>query len=164
MGAGKTTIGRELANKLNIDFIDLDTEIEKYSKLSLTTLFKIHGEIKFRKEERKVLMDILNKKQHFVLALGGGTPAYYDNIQQINKECQSIYLRLNPAELNQRLVHEKETRPLISHLNDEDLTEFIAKHLFERRAFYEQAQTTIDIKQKTIDELISEIIQHLPLP
>lgn len=162
MGSGKTTIGRELADQLQFKFVDLDEFIEFKYKKSVSEIFSQESEIKFRKYERETLMEILNSSEDLILSLGGGTPAYYDNIKLINDHSHSFYLRLTPQELRNRLLHEKSNRPLIAHLSDDELPEFIAKHLFERRYFYEKAMKTIDVKTKTADELVQEIIQYLP--
>lgn len=163
MGSGKTTIGKELAEKLKIDFLDLDKLIEIHAQKTISELFKELGEIRFRKIEREVLMDVLNKKSDFVLAVGGGTPVYYNNINLINEQTISIYLRSNPKFLAERLIHEKSNRPMIAHLADDDLLEFVAKHLFERRNFYEESNYKIDIQSKSVIDISEEIIHLLDL-
>lgn len=160
MGSGKTTLAKDLAEKLNYKLIDLDNYIEQTAGKAISEIFAEGGEIKFRKIEREVLLKILEEENDAVIALGGGTPVYYDNTAQITEHTTSIYLRMTPPELYNRLVKEKESRPMISHLKDEDLLEFIAKHLFERRNYYEQAKFTIDVKEKEAKE-ISEEINHL---
>lgn len=159
MGSGKTTIGRELAKKLNIDFLDLDELIQNHTQKSISAFFKESGEIKFRKTEREVLISILGSEKDYVLAVGGGTPVYYDNMNLIKENTTSIYLRSNPKFLSERLVQEKSKRPVIAHLKDEQLPEFVAKHLFERRNFYEESNYTIDIPAKSVNEITNEIIQ-----
>ena len=164
MGSGKSTVGKELASQLNIDFFDLDQFIETQHNSSIENLFQTKGEIVFRKLEREALLEILSLEKPFVLALGGGTPAYYKNMNEIINRSFSVYLRLNPKELTARLKNEKSLRPLISHLSDEELPEFIAKHLFERCEFYEMADFKLDGKEKSINQIVSEIIQNLPKP
>lgn len=163
MGSGKSTIGKDLAFQLGLDFIDLDAFIETKESKSIIELFSSLGEIKFRKIEHEALSEILNSKKNIILAVGGGTPVYYNNMEIINNESTSIYLRLTPNELSNRLQKEKEKRPLISHIKNEDLPEFVAKHLFERRNFYEQADIVIDVRDKSTTALVQEIIPHLPL-
>lgn len=164
MGCGKSTIGQELATQFGFPFFDLDVEIEKKYGKTISELFSQLGEIKFRKIEKEALEAIFDRSNDFVLAVGGGTPAYYQNMQALLENSLPIYLRLNPVELSQRLAQEKQKRPLIAHLNDEDLVEFIAKHLFERRQFYEQAPIIVDVKSKSVKELVEEIKNLLPLP
>lgn len=161
MGSGKTTIGRHLSEILGIKFLDLDELIQGFAQKNIAEIFKDVGEIKFRKLEREILLNQLASESEFILAVGGGTPVYYDNMKQINDHSTSIYLRSNPNFLSERLIHEKSSRPLIAHVRDEDLTEFVAKHLFERRNFYEEANYVINIHSKSTDEITQEIM-HLP--
>ncbi len=163
MGSGKSTIGRQLANQIGLDFVDLDQKIEKDQNKSISELFSTQGHIKFRKIEKHTLDKILIENENFVLALGGGTPAYYDNIDVINQHSISIYLRVQLPTLIERLNLQKENRPMISHLDPDDMPEFVAKHFFERKVFYENAQLIIDVRQKTENEIVEEIIQHLQL-
>src|SRR5690606_29303751 len=103
MGSGKSTVGKELSQLLAYKFIDLDTYlVSKYGK-SIQELFKTEGEIKFRKYEHESLKEIIESEESFILALGGGTPAYYNNMDLINQNTHSIYLRLTPKELIERL-------------------------------------------------------------
>lgn len=164
MGSGKSTIGKELASKLNLKFIDLDKFISSKHQKSIPEIFATDGEIKFRKYEREALIEILEAEENFILSLGGGTPAYYDNMDLINQATHSIYLRLTPKELIERLRPEKSSRPLIAHLSDEEFPEFIAKHLFERRNFYENAKSILAVQEKSVKEIIEEIILNLPHP
>jgi len=164
MGSGKSTIGKGLAAESGLNFIDLDHFIETENRQTISGLFSHYGEIKFRKIEREALTKILSNENSFVLSLGGGTPVYYNNIELINEKSFSVYLRLPVGEIVSRLVNEKHKRPLIAHLTNEQLPEFIAKHLFERRNYYEQAHLSIDANGKSTEEIVSEIIQHLPRP
>ena len=161
MGVGKTTIGKELSKKLQIQFLDLDTVIESEEKCSISEIFNSKGEIGFRKVERELLISVLEKNRDFVLALGGGTPAYYDNITEITENSKTYYLRMPPAKLLERLDKDETHRPLINRIPLEDRLEFVAKHLFDRRSFYDQAHETIDVADKTISEIVEEIIQRL---
>lgn len=162
MGSGKSTVGKSLANSLQLDFIDLDEYISAQEKKSIHEIFSEYGEIYFRKKENFYLKELL-EEDHRVLSLGGGTPVYHNNMNLINKRSLSFYLKMNPSELALRLNNEKEHRPLISHLEDEDLLEFIAKHLFERSHFYELSTYKIQVKQKNPNELCDEIIDLLQL-
>lgn len=161
MGSGKSAAASRLAQDLQIRFIDLDDAIEENQKKSISEIFSESGPIRFRKIEKEVLIQILNSGNDFVLALGGGTPAYYDNFQLVRKHSQTVYLRTKISTLAKRLESQKESRPLLSHLNSDELPEFIAKHLFERKIFYEAADFTVDTDDKTILEISAEIIHLL---
>jgi shikimate kinase len=108
--------------------------------------------------ERETLLKVLDG-DNFVLSCGGGTPCYYSNMQDINASSNSFYLQLSPKELASRLMNEKEKRPLITNVTDEDLLEFVAKHLFERKHFYEAATFTVRAKEE--ESLLEEIIKQL---
>lgn len=164
MGSGKSTIGKQLAKILHVNFNDLDEFVELENNKSVSRIFSDDGEIKFRKMERAALIQLLESSTDAVISLGGGTPVYYNNMEFINENSFSVYLRLSIKDIIERLKNEKQKRPLIAHLNDEQLPEFIAKHLFERRNFYEQAHLVIDVKEKTIEEIALEITKSLPLP
>jgi shikimate kinase len=161
MASGKSTAGKALAGKLEIPFLDLDTEIEQKESLTIREIFSKYGEIRFRKIENQILREILDKSGNYVLALGGGTPAYFNNMEIIKNRATSIYLRANPNSIIQNLKSDKMIRPLIAHLSDEQLPEFIAKHLFERSYFYEQADFQVNTQNKSIEKIVSEIIQLL---
>lgn len=161
MGVGKSSIGAKLASNLGYKFVDLDSYIEEKEKLSIPELFKTKGEIYFRKKEHLYLKELYNLKSNIILSLGGGTPCFYGNMEIINSQ-KSIYLKLQPKYLADRLFSEKNKRPLISHLKTKDsLLEFIAIHLFERQNFYNMADLTVNIDQLSIDQVTKEIINKL---
>jgi shikimate kinase len=158
MASGKSTIGKELAKKLFLPFIDLDDYIIEKEKMSISAIFEERGEIYFRKIEHKYLQEILNSEAKFILSLGGGTPCYAGNMKLITEsEAISIYLNASIQLIQERLKNEKSKRPLVADLADEKMTEFIAKHLFERRFYYEQATFSVKIDAKEMNTLVTEI-------
>ncbi len=159
MGSGKSTIGKILAEELRIPFVDLDNEIEKTEQKSVATIFAERGEIYFRKIESKLFNQILDSDKKFVLALGGGTPCYANNHLQLTRpDVVSIYLKASIETLNIRLENQNDDRPILNK-SDENLKEFIAKHLFERSYFYNKA----NIKQRVDDLLPAEIVPEILL-
>ncbi|MCT4622842.1 MAG: AAA family ATPase [Schleiferiaceae bacterium] len=158
MGSGKSRIGKALADRLGLRFVDLDAEIERDEQKPISELMPIKNGLYFRKVERETLLKVLDG-DNFVLSCGGGTPCYYSNMQDINASSNSFYLQLSPKELASRLMNEKEKRPLITNVADEDLLEFVAKHLFERKHFYEAATFTVRAKEE--ESLLEEIIKQL---
>ena len=158
MGSGKSTTGKDLAKALGYEFIDLDQYIEQKYDTTITELFNQFGELGFRKRERESLHEVLIKP-NVVLSLGGGTPVYYDNIDVINSHSESFYLRVQLPHLVKRLENKRSTRPLIAHLDDEQLTEFVAKHLFERNPFYQKAKHTISISNQSSFEVLNQIME-----
>lgn len=163
MASGKSTIGRLLAEKMNLNFIDLDVYIEEKEQLSVEDIFKIKGEIYFRRQEHYYLKELLASKSNFVLALGGGTPCYANNMELIKKSSNthSIYIQLKVVSLVERLLQEKSTRPLVANINDNDITEFIAKHLFERSYYYNQAEHVIGSDEISKEQLVDYIYSLL---
>lgn len=159
MGTGKSHISNILSTKLNFKLFDLDKEISNKLELSIPEIFEKYGEIFFRKAEKKTLEEILNSENNCILSVGGGTPVYYKNMETINAQSVSIYLRTGVSTLTERLKKNKEKRPLIAKITDEDLPEFIAKHLFERNPYYSEAQYIVNTDNKSTEEVAEEIIQ-----
>ncbi len=161
MGSGKTLVSKELSNLNNFKIFDLDTEISKQNNSSIAEIFKKKGEIFFRKTEKEVLEKIISSEKNIILSLGGGTPCYYNNIDSINEKTISVFLKTNVKTLAQRLSLEKDKRPLIQNFSNEDLPEFIAKHLFERNPFYNQAKITINTDNLSAREIAEEILTQI---
>ncbi|MHB0756083.1 shikimate kinase [Polaribacter sp. M15] len=158
MASGKSSIGKKLSKMLNVKFIDLDDYIIGKEKMSVTTIFKEKGEIYFRNIEHIYLKEILENEADCILSLGGGTPCYSNNMKLINdSNSTSIYLQGSVPTMIKRLINKKAKRPLIASLGDDKIPEFVAKHLFERRFFYEQAKITIKIDDKKKREVAEEI-------
>lgn len=164
MASGKSLVGKQLAKKLNYKFIDLDTYIESKINASISQIFETKGEIYFRKLESNSLKEVILEEEDVVLSLGGGTPCYSNNMEIINnsEKVLSIYLKTSIPTLVERLTKGKSQRPLISHLeSDEQLTEFIGKHLFERSPFYQMAKILINTDNKNLQEIEEGIIMTL---
>ena len=164
MASGKSTVGKLLAKIMGYDFQDLDDFIEENERKSIADIFALKGEIYFRKLESTYLSELLLEKDGLVLSLGGGTPCYGNNMATLlsHEKVKTVYLRASLKTLVGRLIHEKEKRPLISHLITEaELTEFIAKHLFERRTFYEQAEITVTTDAKPVAKIIEDLLENL---
>ncbi len=160
MGSGKSTVGQSLAQNTGLQHIDLDFFIEEQENLSVPQIIEKKGIIYFRKAEKKHLETLLQRPEAMILSLGGGTPCYYNNMELIKhtSDVYSIYLRANVPFLTNRLFSIKEGRPLIASItNKEELAEFIGKHLLERSAFYDMANHTIDIQEKTVAQIAQEI-------
>ncbi|BCY29630.1 shikimate kinase [Flavobacterium okayamense] len=162
MGSGKSTIGKILSNFVRIPFYDLDEIIEKTEKKSIKSIFNDKGEIYFRKLESQIFNQFISENDNFILALGGGTPCYANNhlILQ-NDDINSFYLKANVNTLTERLILEKENRPLISNFNKEELNDYIRKHLFDRNHYYLQSKNIITIDNKSIEEIKNEILAIL---
>ena len=159
MGCGKSELGKKISISRSIPFIDLDHFIEEKEKSSISSIFKDHGELYFRKKERLYLEILFESDNDAVISLGGGTPCYYDNMDFINsfKSKTTVYLRTTSKELTRRLFDQRSQRPMISHYETSDaLLDFISKHLFERTFYYLKADKQLITDGKTTDQLLEE--------
>ncbi|MEN2435117.1 shikimate kinase [Weeksellaceae bacterium A-14] len=162
MGCGKSHIAKILSHRLNFKCIDLDEEIALRQGKAIAEIFAGKGEIAFRKIEKETLGLLLQSEENMILSLGGGTPVYHHNIDLINQKSESFYLRASVATLTERLTPEKSHRPLIARIADDDLPEFISKHLFERAPYYAQCRHHLITDGKTPEAITDEIIRLLP--
>lgn len=158
MGCGKSAVSKILSNQLNLKRVDLDDYIEEKEKKTISEIFSEKGEIYFRKLETACLNELLEKNGDFILSLGGGTPCFGTNMDLVNAKSNSVYLRANIPTLIERLLPEKGKRPLIARIIDEELPEFIGKHLFERNNYYSQAKIAVSVDNKSIEDIAKEII------
>ena len=164
MASGKSFVGKVLAKKIGFDFIDLDTYIERREGKTINNIFESSGEIYFRKIETKYLKEVLDSKTNTVLSLGGGTPCYGNNIDTLlnDKNTVLVYLKASVRKLSERLLQEKDMRPLVNHiLTSDEMMDFVGKHLFERQFYYNKARVVIDVDNKSKDEIIESIIATL---
>lgn len=164
MGSGKTLVGRTLSEKTGLPFFDLDKLISEQEGRTIPEIFQTSGEIYFRKKEAEVLQEHLKSDSDFILALGGGTPCYGNNLSSIKEKqgAKLIYLKTGLEELIKRLSAEKEQRPVIGHLDSsEALEDFIRKHLFERTYYYNQSELIVTTDGKTSEEIAGEILEKL---
>ncbi len=160
MGCGKTTHGKKLAKLINYHFIDLDDYIESETGLDVTDLFVEKGEQEFRKIESDSLKTILNQNQKTVVALGGGTPCFNNNIDVIKQYGFLVYIKMSSDSLYNRLHNPSNKRPLIADKRDEELTNYINDLLFKREAFYNQANLIIDGAYLNETALHQAILEH----
>lgn len=158
MGSGKSLIAEKLAQKINIQYLELDDLIQENTNKSIKELFERKGELFFRKLENQLFKEILANENDVIISTGGGTPCYFDNHKLLNdKNFISIYLKASIETLHKRLQSDKEKRPLIANLSSDEMEEFIAKHLFERSYYYNHAGHKITVDDKTVDEIVLEI-------
>lgn len=154
MGSGKTTYGRLIAKELKVKFVDLDSVIEEKYSLDITSLFEKMGEGDFRKIERDTLHEIAQLKDTLI-ATGGGTPCFFDNMEFMNKMGDTIYLRTSVRELRDRLKMSRTKRPLLSHKSDQELESHIAMMLESRELYYLKAKFILDTDDLNPNNLLS---------
>ncbi|MBS1501428.1 MAG: shikimate kinase [Bacteroidetes bacterium] len=152
MGSGKTTLGRKLAARMNYEFIDLDHVLEKRVELSIAEYFSFFGEDSFRKLEREVLQKT-QYPENVIVSTGGGLPCYFDNMDWMKSQGKTVYLKLSPKTLADRLESGKEERPLLQGKHGEALVAFIEQKLAEREDFYMQANIIADGLSLTAEKL-----------
>lgn len=169
MGSGKTTLGRNVAKKLGLEFIDLDIFIESRYHSSIREIFEKKGEESFRKIERSILHEI-SEFQNVIVACGGGTPCHFDNMDFMCNHGLTIYLNTSIETLFKRLsiTSAKEKRPLLTGKSNDELKQFITDALKAREPFYAQARISFDSNEienfpeinKATDILIESIQRH----
>lgn len=159
MGAGKSTLGKQLSEALSIPLIDSDAEIEKAAGKTISKLFLDEGETAFRLREQ-IFVHSLKDKEDFVLAVGGGLPCYNDLINFLNDLGTTIYLKSEPITLVERLKPEREKRPLLHDKNENELADFVNEKLKERVSFYEKAKFIVDDKNQTCDFILHLLHPH----
>ena len=150
MGVGKTTVGKHLSKRLDLEFIDLDVYIQNKYHATIPQLFDTKGEDGFRKLERVALMEVA-QFENVIVSTGGGTPCFFDNMQLMNQAGKTVYIQCDPEELAERLLASKTVRPIIAGKSREELIPFIEEHLAEREPFYRQADIIV-----TTDRLITK--------
>ncbi len=157
MGAGKSHWGRELSQKLDIPFFDLDEQITSHEGKPINEIFAREGEEYFRLLEKDTLHIITESHDSFVMACGGGTPCYFTNIEYMNQAGTTVWINTATDTLFTRLMAEKDTRPLIRDLDSDQLKNFIGKKYADRRIYYEQADVIMDEEPLQLDKLIEKI-------
>ena len=143
MGAGKSTVGKILAEKLNRDFYDTDQAIEESTKKSISEIFESEGEDYFRDREEEIVKKIASEVKEAVVALGGGAILRLTNWELINRSGFTVYLKCKSNVLLNRLAKDA-SRPLIANISPESYQAELSKLFEMRRPFYEQADFIID--------------------
>ena len=144
MGAGKTTVGKALSKELGIPFYDLDWYIESRMHKTVAQLFAERGEEGFRKVERNMLHEVA-EFEDVVISCGGGTPCFFDNMEYLNQQGETVYLKADPEVLYGHLLMGKTVRPLLVGKSKEELLAFIREQLEKREPFYTKAKYTLDV-------------------
>lgn len=167
MGVGKTTLGKALAKATGLAFYDLDWYIESRMRRTVKQLFDKRGEEGFRQIEQRMLHEVA-EFENVVISCGGGTPCFFDNMDYMNRQGHTLYLKATPDVILEHLRMSKNVRPLLLDKTDEQKRLFIEQQLEQRRAFYEKAQTTVDVttldSKEKIAQAVAGIVEKLHLP
>lgn len=144
MGAGKTTVGKALGKALGVPFYDLDWYIESRMRKTVKQIFDERGEDGFRKMEYNMLHEVA-EFENIIISCGGGTPCFFDNMDYLNQQGETIYLKATPEVLYGHLRMGKGVRPLLLNKTPEEMQTFIREQLAAREPFYEKAKHTLDV-------------------
>lgn len=138
MACGKTTFGRALARRLGWTFIDLDFYIEQRFRMSISDIFAARGQDAFRRIEAAMLREV-GEMQSVIVACGGGTPCFGDNMDYMNAQGTTVWLEASEERLALRLSRNRARRPLVAQKSDAEILDFIRAHLPGRIPFYSRA-------------------------
>jgi shikimate kinase len=156
MGSGKSKTAEALGKILNLKVIDLDESVSTTEGKSVSEIFNVYGQDYFRAAEQKALHNTLTEPD-VVIATGGGTPCFFDNMEWMNANGITVYLEANAGLLFHRLSLSKAGRPLIENLEDVELMEQISGHLANRNPFYKMADITVNAASLNAKVLASKI-------
>lgn len=156
-GSGKSTLGKQLAEKLGILFCDLDAEIEKEAGQRIKDIFRNRGEYAFRQLEARLLKEHGVNQKDFVLATGGGAPVFFDNMKWMNEHGTTIFLDVPAREIARRISASKTERPLLANLHPDELKDQIEFMRSQRINFYKQASLSFTGTVILAEDVIAKI-------
>lgn len=160
MGSGKTTLGRALSKEMDIPFYDLDWYIESRMRKTVKQIFDERGEEGFRKIERNMLHEVA-EFENVIVSCGGGTPCFFDNIDYINQQGETVYLKATPEVLYGHLKMGRSVRPLLLDKTPEEVYAFIREQLRHREPFYMKARHVLDVNLLDNYGKIKESVEQL---
>jgi shikimate kinase len=153
MGSGKSTVGLKLAGRIGYDFVDMDLLITETAGMTIPGIFNEYGEEVFRKWEHDILIELCQRNQ-VVVSTGGGAPCHGEMISIMNAHGITVYIKLTPAALKERLLHSRTERPLIRGKSESELMQFITSLLAQREVYYSRATHTVDGLSLDLEHLV----------
>lgn len=170
MGAGKTTVGRMLAKDMGLMFYDLDWYITSRMRRTVAQIFEESGEEGFRRIERNMLHEVA-EFENVVISCGGGTPCFFDNMDYLNLQSETVYLKATPEVLYAHLKMGKSVRPLLLNKTPEEVEAFVKQQLQQREPYYSKAKHVLDVnvldsrdKVRVSVRKIRRMLKCCPLP
>lgn len=150
MGSGKTFWGKKIADSHQMPFVDLDQYMESQTDLTISEIFKHFGETYFRELEKEFLDAVIHQNEHCIIATGGGTPCFFDNLEKMKIAGRVFYFKTEVPILAQRIFSSKQKRPLLANLSEIEIAQQLNLIVDKRKAIYEQSDIIIEMNQ--IDE------------
>lgn len=160
MGSGKTTVGHALSQELGLPFYDLDWYIETRMHSTVKQIFDEKGEEGFRKIEHNLLHEVA-EFEDVIISCGGGTPCFFDNIDYINRQGETVYLKCTTDVLYKHLKMGKTVRPLLLNKTPDEVKTFIEAQLKQREPFYAKAKHIVDVSLMDNKEKIKTTVDAI---
>ncbi|MFY0651659.1 MAG: shikimate kinase [Cyclobacteriaceae bacterium] len=156
-GSGKSTLGKKLAPRLDIPFLDLDKVIVQAEGMTIPEIFSSKGEDHFRALEKKYLHKIIEENDRFLLATGGGAPCFFDNIDVMNSSGYVIFLNHSIEHIVSRVIRKKAKRPLVAKMDDAEIQQDIEAMYKKRLPFYKKAHLVLDPRSIDVDAAMDKL-------
>lgn len=161
-GSGKSSLGKRLARRLRLRFVDTDKFVELSEGASVADIFHYGGEEYFRRTERNAVESLYSEGENMIVATGGGLPTWGDNMEWLNDHGVTIYLRRSPEQILSRMsAYGREKRPMFRGKSDEELLAFMRVQMTERERFYAKAHISVDCTPISDDEAVEVIVKEL---
>jgi shikimate kinase len=161
-GSGKSSLGKRLARRLGVRFVDTDREVEMQVGATIADIFHYEGEEYFRMAERKAVETLANEAVDMVIATGGGLPTWRDNMEWLVRSGMTVYLRRSPEQILSRLTeHGRNKRPMFRGKSDEELLMFMHEQMAVREKFYAKAHITVECTSMSDDDAVEYIVNRL---
>lgn len=158
MGSGKSTLGKKVASSLGFDFIDMDNDIISKERMTINEIFSKMGEAYFRKTENEIIRGY-EDLENTIIATGGGAPCHNGNMDLMNMYGITIYLKLSPKAIFDRVKNARNKRPLLKDKSDEEILTFIENKLQEREEFYSKSKYIVDAINPQVSDITSLLFE-----
>lgn len=160
MGCGKSSLGRKVARRLGVRFVDTDSVIEEREGASISDIFQYEGEEYFRRLERSVIDEVADDTADVVVSTGGGLPVWKDNMETMNRVGTTVYIRRSAEQIASRLSpYGRQKRPKLRGLSDEEIVDFMTRNMAEREPYYARALHVFDTEGVSDGELADRIVE-----
>lgn len=160
MGCGKSSLGRKVARRLGVRFVDTDAVIEEREGASISDIFQYEGEEYFRRLERSVIDEVADDADDVVVSTGGGLPVWKDNMETMNRVGTTVYIRRSAEQIASRLSpYGRQKRPKLRGLSDDEIVDFMTRNMAEREPYYAKALHVFDTEGVSDGELADRIVE-----